>query len=88
LSVDKPIQLGLAPLPAGAGFELSVANQDHSPFEPERIPNLTVLSTTDLTLPPGDWNMAAVSGAISNGVLLLDYPDDGSSAKFWRVMEQ
>jgi hypothetical protein len=88
LSVYKPIQLGWTPLPAGAGFELSVANQDHSPFEPERIPNLTVLSTTDLTAPPGDWIPEAVSGAVSNGVLLLDYAYDGSSAKFWRVMEQ
>jgi len=88
LSVYKPILLGLTPLPAGTGFELSVANQDRSPFEPERIPNLTVLSTTDLTSPPGDWNAEAVSGTVSNGVLFLDYPYDGSSAKFWRVMEQ
>ena len=88
LSVYKPIELGLTPLPAGAGFELSVANQDNSPFEPERIPNLTVLTTTDLTEAPGDWNQEAITGVVSNGVLRVDYPDAGSSVKFWRVMEQ
>lgn len=88
LSVYKPIQLGLAALPSHGGFELLVANQDGSVFEPERVPNLQIYSTTDLALDFADWNIETNTGVISNGVLQIDFPDDGSNGMYWRVMEQ
>jgi hypothetical protein len=88
LRVYKPIQLALAALPAQAGYELLVANQDHSPFEPARIPNLQVYSTADLTVDFSAWNIETNTGSISNGMLRIDYPGDGSSGKYWRITEQ
>ena len=48
LSVYKPMRLALFPMSAPDGFELQVANQDGSPIEDTRIPNLQILSTTNL----------------------------------------
>ena len=75
-------------MPHGGGFELLVSNQDNSPVEPERIPNLKIYSTTDLTLDFSGWNAETNPGVISNGVLRIDYPDDGGNSKFWRLLEQ
>jgi hypothetical protein len=88
LSVYKPIQLGLAALPSPGGFELLVANQDGSAFESERVPNLQIYSTTNLTLDFADWNIETNTGVISNGVLQIDFPDDGSGGRYWHVTEQ
>jgi len=88
LNVYKPIRLGLAVLPPTNGFNLLIANADGSGFEPERIPNLQVYSTTNLGVDFSQWNLEANTGGISNGVLQITFPDDGSSAKFWRVSEQ
>jgi hypothetical protein len=88
LSVYKPIVLGLGTLPPSGGFTLSIANQDGSPFEAARISNLQIYSTTNLTEDSSAWNLETSTGAISNGILQIAFPDDGSAGKYWRVFEQ
>ena len=87
LSVYKPILLGLGSIPSG-GFTLMVANEDGSPFEPERIPNLQVYSATNLVPGLSTWNLETNGGSVSNGVLQIGFPNDGSRGKYWRVLEQ
>ena len=87
LSVYKPIILGLGTAPPAGGFTLSIANADGSPFEPSRIPNLQVYSTTNLSSDVSSWNLEINTGAISNGILQIPFPG-GSPAKYWRVFEQ
>jgi hypothetical protein len=88
LSVYKPVVLGLGVNLSVAGFTLTVANQDGSAFESNRVSNLQIYSTTDLSLDPAFWNLETNIGTISNGVLQIDFPADGSANKFWRLLEQ
>jgi hypothetical protein len=87
LRVYKPTVLTIGPGP-GAGFTLGVANQDGSGFESNRLANVQIYSTTDLSLDFPEWNLETSAGTISNGVLWIDYPDDGSATKYWRLTEQ
>jgi hypothetical protein len=88
LSVYKPMALGLSVNHSAGGFTLTIANQDGSPFEPERIPNLQIFSTADLGPDSASWDIETNTGAISNGVLQFNCPNAGSTDKFWRVQEQ
>lgn len=89
LSVYKPIILQLTNITnQGGACELWVANQDGSPFEPSRIPNLQVLSATDLSPDTAIWNVETNAGSLSNGVLQFRFSNSVNRAKYWRVMEQ
>jgi len=82
LSVFKPIQLGLANN-SPAGVVLLVVNQDGSPFETNRIANLTILSSTDLV----NWEDVTEDGLLTNGSVQFLYSFVSSTNCFWRVME-
>ncbi|SPE58933.1 hypothetical protein SBV1_2930010 [Verrucomicrobia bacterium] len=65
-----------------------MANQDGSDFEPDRIANVQIYSTTDLTLSFADWDPLTNAPVLTNGVLLFDLPATGDDARFWRAVEQ
>lgn len=87
LKVFKPINLGMMAQPTPGTFDLMISNQDGSAFEPERVPNLQVYSTTNLSLDISQWNVETNSGVISNGILQINFQDLDGNIKFWRVVE-
>lgn len=88
LSVYKPIVLGLLDNSAANRFTLTIANQDGSPLESERVTNLQIFTITNLPADNSSWNEETNTGAISNGILQVAFPNDGNLEKFWRVLEQ
>jgi hypothetical protein len=88
LSVYKPVLLEMEAQPSDGGYILAVANQDGSPFESNRIPNLQIYSTTALPADSLSWELETNAGTLGDGVLQFYFPDDGSTCKFWRALEQ
>lgn len=87
LAVFKPLLLSLEPLPDAGGYLCLATNQDGTAFDPARLPNLGLYTTTDLSQPFSSWDLATNAFVCTNGVAETTLPNDRAAARFWRVME-
>jgi hypothetical protein len=87
LSVFKPILLSLAELSPSA-VRLVASNADGSPFESERLSNISVLSSSNPGLSLTNWTLSRNPITLTNGVVLVDFTEDGTSNNFWIMVEQ
>jgi outer membrane protein assembly factor BamB len=89
VKVTTPLKLRPGTTSDGGAFQLFIGNEDSSPLAPNRVANIDIFATTNLTLGLGGWNRITTSPVLTNGVLRLDDPDSGSTPqRFFRVEER
>ena len=84
-----PLRL-LGALVAGTGlFQLVIDAGDGTVLDTNRVPNINILTATDLSSGLAGWAPWAGAGVLSNGKLLLEVPEIGGTAqRFFRVEER
>ncbi len=87
LSVFKPIVLSIASL-SPAAVRLTASNADGSPFEAERLLNISLLASSVPNLSISNWTPSENPITLTNGVLQSDFTNDDSSNSFWIMVEQ
>jgi hypothetical protein len=71
-AAPAPLRLAAGLSGDGSSFQLLIANQDGSPLDTNRVPNISVLSTTNLSLEQGTWVQLTNSFILTNNQLLLN----------------
>ena len=72
-----------------SGFRLVIGNEDGSPLDSNRVPNIDIFTATNLTLGLGNWNKITNSYTLTNGVLRLNAPESGlTPQRYFRVEER
>jgi hypothetical protein len=87
LSVFKPLRLSLSPWLGQEGFLLTASNLDGTPIEAERVSKLGLYMAPNVSLGFQGWGPATNALALTNGVVETTLWNDGSRARFWRVLE-
>jgi len=91
LSVLKPVNLSISP--GDYVFHLLVANQDASPIDDFETSNIILSTTTNLVDSVADWEQVYLPSAdgyysfVTNGLYDIEFFDDGSSSRFWSVVQ-
>ena len=87
LAVFKPIRLSAAQsLPGFA--RLIAANADQSPFEAERLAKVDFYSSSDFSQAISNWTISTNPVVLTNGMLQIDFANDGVSNQFWIAVER
>jgi hypothetical protein len=70
-------------------FRLSISNEDGSPLASNRVANIAVSATTNLSIPPGQWARLSNALVLTNGHLEMDDPESRTRPRrFYRAEEQ
>ena len=88
---DAAPQLKLNPalLSAGGTFRIFIGNEDGSPLDTNRVANIDILASTDLTLGLSGWIKLTNPIVVTNGQLQLDEPQSSNTTRrFFRVEER
>jgi outer membrane protein assembly factor BamB len=84
-----PLKLGGGLVIGSGGFQLSIANQDGSPLDTNRIANIDIFASADLTLGLGGWLKLTNPVVVTNGQLRLgDSQSAVTPQRFFRVEER
>ncbi len=70
-----------------AGYQVQVGNADGSLMDSNQLAKLT-LYTTNLAQAISSWEVVTNTGWLTNGMYLLNFPADGSPARFWQAAQQ
>ncbi|HYT61187.1 MAG TPA: PQQ-binding-like beta-propeller repeat protein [Haliangiales bacterium] len=89
VAAPPPLKLTSA-LASGAGtFRLFIGTEDGSPLDTNRVANIDVFGSTDLTVGPGGWIKLTSPAALTNGRLFLDDPQSAATPqRFFHVEER
>ena len=71
------------------GFRLLIVNEDASPVDANRVTNIDVFATFDLTVGSSNWTRLAQPFVLTNGQLRLDNPTGlNAPQRFFRAEER
>jgi len=74
---------------SGTGFQLLAANPDGSPINTNRLPNIDLFATTNLSVGLSGWSKLTNPVVFTNGQLLLEIPlDPALGQRFFRAQEK
>src|SRR5205809_2732834 len=83
------LKLNPALLSAGGTFRIFIGNEDGSPLDTNRVANIDILASTDLTLGLSGWIKLTNPIVVTNGQLQLDDPQSSNTTRrFFRVEER
>ena len=85
----QPLKLDGALSGGSGGFQLRIGNADGSPLDTNRVANIDVFATADLTLGLSGWLKLTNPVVLANGQLRLDDPQSAATPqRFFRVEER
>jgi len=85
----QPLKLDGALSSGSGGFQLLIGNPDGSPLDTNRIANIDIFASADLTLGLSGWLKLTNPVVLTNGQLRLDDPQSaGTPQRFFRVEER
>lgn len=85
----QPLKLSSSVVSASGSFRLQIGNEDGSPLDPSRVPNIDVLAAATLLDGTNGWTVFTNPAVLNNGVLQVDDPESPSRPqRFFRVVEQ
>jgi hypothetical protein len=74
----------LPPMPlSDGGLRLVVASVDERPLASDRAARISVLATSGISTPPGDWSPLADGGTLADGVLRFSQPPQVTANSDW-----
>ena len=71
-----------------AGYQVQIGNADGSLMDSNQIAKLALYTTTNLAQAISSWDVVTNTGWLTNGTYLLNFPADGSPARFWQAAQQ
>lgn len=74
--------------PVGGAFPLFLGNLDNTPIHQDRIPGISLYTSSDIALPLGAWSWLPASLVPTNGLLRVDgINTNGGTPAFFRTVE-
>ena len=74
--------------PVGGNIQILLANTDGTPITADRVANISIETTTDLSLPAGSWTTLNSPLVLTNGVLRVDgVSASNPTQRFFRAVE-
>lgn len=88
-AVVAPLKLQPALTGGSGGFRLLIGNEDGSPLDSNRVANIDIFASTNLTVGLTGWIKLTNSTTLTNGQIRLDDPQSTSRPeRFFRVEER
>jgi hypothetical protein len=86
---SQPLQLSPSVVSGTGPFQLRIGNEDGSPLDPVRVPGISVLEATDLSIGTNGWTLFTNGAVLVNGALQVEDPQSPSRPqRFFKVVEQ
>jgi hypothetical protein len=88
-AVVAPLRMQPALTGGSGGFRLLIGNEDGLPLASNRVANIDIFASTNLTVGLTDWIKLTNSTTLTNGQLRLDDPQSTSRPqRYFRVEER